>query len=228
MIFVESMPNLTDPTLSRNILKKIHAIAEQIPTDINIMHICGTHEYTITKNGLRSLLPPSIKVVAGPGCPVCVCPTSDINFALEVSKRLNVILTSFGDMMRVPSNLTSLQGMKAQGADVRVVYGPHDAVELAKKNPDKEVVFFAIGFETTAPLIAFELINNPPKNFSIICSHKLVPPAMEVLMTLPGLNIDAFILPGHVSAIIGEKPYETFFEKHPVPMVIGGLKLMMF
>lgn len=220
-----SLQKLNDSKLSRSILAKIQFLCENLEEPVSFMHICGTHEYTITKNGLRSLLPTNLNVVSGPGCPVCVCPSQDINFAIEVSKLPNVILTSFGDMMRVPSNKTSLQAMKAQGRDIRVVYGPHDAIELAYKHPDKEIVFFAIGFETTAPLIAFELLEHPPPNFSIICAYKLVPPAMDYLINLPNLNIQGFLLPGHVSAIIGEQPYQQFFKKFPVPMVIGGFEV---
>ncbi len=219
------MQNIKNPEMSRSIVQKIVQLAQLLPTEISIMHICGTHEYTITKNGIRSLLPSNIHVVAGPGCPVCVCPENEINFALDISHQKNTIVCTFGDMIRVPSNSTSLQEAKAQGEDIRVVYSPHDAVSIALQNPTKEIVFFAIGFETTAPLIAFELLNNPPKNFSIICSHKLVLPAMYQLMALPGLKIDGFLLPGHVSAIIGENPYKSFLTEYPIPMVIGGFEI---
>jgi hydrogenase expression/formation protein HypD len=215
----------TDLQLSKNILAKIKAIAAQIPENITIMHVCGTHEYVIAKNSLRELLPKNVKVISGPGCPVCVCPTSDIDLAIELAKKPNIILTTFGDMMRVPSSSMSMYEAKARGMDVRVVYGPHDAVELAENNPDKEVVFFAIGFETTAPLIAFEILNNPPPNFSVICAHKVVPPAMELLLTANDQNIDGFLLPGHVSAIIGVNAYIPLLEKYNSPMVVGGFEV---
>lgn len=222
MVQPKDVSDVDDIGLSRDILKKIHEDAAKLNRSITIMHICGTHEYTIAKNGLRSLLPSNIRVISGPGCPVCVCPASDIDIAVELCKRDNVILTTFGDMMRVPSSNYSLLELKAQGAQVEVVYSPHDAVEMARQNPSKEIVFFAIGFETTAPLIAFEIAMKPPKNFSIICVYKLVPPAMDVILSIPHLNIDAFILPGHVCAIIGAKPFVHYASTYHSPMVISG------
>lgn len=211
--------------LSKDILEKIKTIAAKIPQTITIMHVCGTHEYVIAKNSLRELLPSNVKVISGPGCPVCVCPTSDIDLAIELAKKPNLILTTFGDMMRVPSSTMSMYEAKARGMDVRVVYGPHDAVELAQQNPEKEVVFFAIGFETTAPLIAFEILNNPPSNFSVICAHKVVPPAMELLLSANEQSISGFLLPGHVSAIIGVNAYLPLLEKYKSPMVVGGFEV---
>ncbi len=213
-----------DIHLGKQILGKIHEIAKEIPEEITLMHVCGTHEYTIAKNGIRGLMPENVKIIPGPGCPVCVCPTSDIDLAIELSKRKDIILTTFGDMLRVPSSTTSLYEAKAQGADIRVVYGPHDAVELARKNPDKEVVFFSIGFETTVPLPAVELANNPPKNFSLISVQKLVPPAMDVLLNLEDVNIQGFLLPGHVCTIIGSNIFKPYAEKYHSPMVVGGFE----
>ncbi len=217
--------NISNLDFSKEIFKKIHEIAKEIPKKITIMHVCGTHEYTIAKNGIRSLLPNNINVISGPGCPVCVCPTTDLDLAIELSKNKNIIITTFGDMMRVPSSTISLYEAKAQGRDIRVVYGPHDAVDLAMKNPNKEIVFFAIGFETTAPLIAYEISTKPPSNFSIITAYKTVPPAMDILLTLGNQNIDAFILPGHVCAIIGEYPFVPYIEKYKSPMVISGFEV---
>ena len=211
--------------ISKEILEKIKKESKKLSEPIKIMHVCGTHEYTVAKNGLRNLLPDNIKIISGPGCPVCVCPAGELDLAVELSKRENVIMTTFGDMMRVPSSTISLFEARALGHDVRVVYGPNDAVELARKNPTKEVVFFAIGFETTTPSVAFEITNNPPSNFSVICTHKTVPPAMDLLLSLPNLKLRGFLLPGHVCAIIGSKPFEPYAEKYKAPMVVGGFEV---
>ncbi len=213
--------------LGKNILQKIKDLSENLEEKVTFMHVCGTHEYTIAKHGIRELLPDNINIIPGPGCPVCVCPTSDLDAAIEIcesTSQNNVILTTFGDMMRVPSNTTSLYEAKAQGSDIRVVYGPHDAVELAQKNPEKEVVFFSIGFETTVPLPAFELAQEPPENFSLISAHKLVPPAMNLLLNLPDVQIDGFLLPGHVCTIIGAEVFRPYAEKYHSPMVVGGFE----
>jgi hydrogenase expression/formation protein HypD len=188
------------------------------------MHVCGTHEHTISKYGLRSLLPKKIEIISGPGCPVCVCPALDIDKAIEIGKQEDTIITTFGDMVRVPATNISLAELKASGGDIRIVYGPHDAVKIAKENPNKEVIFFAIGFETTVPLVGYEIINNPPSNFSIICAHKLIPAALELLMSIDQLNIDGFISPGHVSTIIGLKPFKLFSDAYHVPNVIAGFE----
>ncbi|UYP45340.1 hypothetical protein NEF87_001625 [Candidatus Lokiarchaeum ossiferum] len=217
--------NIENIEFSKEILANLKTISAKFPRKVTIMHVCGTHEYTIAKNGIRSLLPDNIEVISGPGCPVCVCPTVDLDLAIELSKRKDTIITSFGDMMRVPSSTISLHEAKAMGYDVRVVYGPHDAIELAKSNPDKEVIFFAIGFETTAPLIAFEISEKPPTNFSIITAYKTVPPAMDVLLGLEDIAIDGFILPGHVCAIIGSDPFIPYAEKYHSPMIVSGFEV---
>ncbi len=216
--------NVKDLSFSKKILANIKEIAKPLPK-ITIMHVCGTHEYVIAKNGLRDLLPDNLRVITGPGCPVCVCPGSDVEAAIALSQKKDVILTTFGDMMRVPAGKHSLYSSKGQGADVRVVYGPNDAVEIAQKNPDKEVVFFSIGFETTAPLPAFEIANRPPENFSIICAHKLVPPAMDLLLNLKEAHLQGFLLPGHVCSIIGTDPFVPYAAKYNSPMVVGGFEV---
>ena len=206
------------------IIKLLNKIVRELNRPIKIMHVCGTHEHTISKYGLRTLLPKEIEVVSGPGCPVCVCPAADIDKAIELGKREDVIITTFGDMIRVPASNLSLAESKARGANVRIVYGPNDAVKIAKENLDKEVIFFAIGFETTVPLTGFEIKNNPPSNFSVICAHKLIPAALELLINIDRLNIDGFISPGHVSTIIGMKPYQMFSDAYHVPNVIAGFE----
>ena len=213
---------------SREFTKKIiHSITElygKIDRPVKFMHVCGTHEHTISKYGLRTLLPEGIEIVSGPGCPVCVCPAADIDKAVEIGKRPDTIIATFGDMIRVPATNISLAELKAKGADVRITYGPHDAVKIARENPDKELVFFAIGFETTVPTVGFEIQNDPPENFSVICAHKLIPAALELLISQSQLRIDGFISPGHVATIIGTKPFDIFTKAYKVPNVIAGFK----
>lgn len=206
------------------IVNSINKNIKEINRPIKIMHVCGTHEHTISKYGLRSLLPKEIEIISGPGCPVCVCPAADIDKAIELGKRDDTIITTFGDMIRVPATNISLAELKASGADIRIVYGPNDAVKIARENPEKEIIFFAIGFETTIPLTGYEIKNNPPSNFSVICAHKLIPAALELLMSIDRLNIDGFISPGHVSTIIGLKPFKLFSDAYHIPNVIAGFE----
>ena len=215
------------------LVKKItRLISKTTPSrKIKIMHVCGTHENFIGRFGLRSLLPENIELVAGPGCPVCVCPSSDINTAIEIASMDNVILATFGDMIRVPSRISSennendsLQTAKSRGADVRIIYSPLDAQKIAEKNPDKRVVFFSVGFETTAAGVASLIYNNPPDNFSILSSHRLIPPSMELLLGIGDIQIDGFLLPGHVTTVIGMKPFEIFPEAYLMPTVSAGFE----
>ena len=186
-------------------------------------HVCGTHEWTITHFGLRSLLPENVEVIAGPGCPVCIVPAAEIDEAVQLSKK-DIVVTCFGDVLRVPGSEFSLLEAKAEGADVRVVYSVSDAVEMAKQEPNKEFVFHAVGFETTAPITAVEALGDLPKNFSFLVSHRLIPPAMELLLGVGDLEISGFIAPGHVSAIIGLKPYELFARVYRMPTVVAGFE----
>lgn len=209
-----------DKNTALRIIQKIKKLSGM--KKIKLMHVCGTHEQTITKNGMRALLPGNIEVVPGPGCPVCITPAVEVDKAISLS-RMGTIITTYGDMLRVPGSTSSLAKEKAQGRDIRVVYSPFEAVEIAKRNPDKNIVFLGIGFETTAPMTAEVLKNNPPENFSVLCSHRLVPPAMELLLK-GGYNIDGFIDPGHVSTIIGITPYIPLSEKYHIPQVISGFE----
>ncbi|MGY5875860.1 MAG: hydrogenase formation protein HypD [Candidatus Thorarchaeota archaeon] len=188
-----------------------------------IVHVCGTHEDTISQHGIRSILPEDIELVAGPGCPVCVCAAEDVDMAIELAKSGHII-TTFGDMIRVPSTSSSLAKEKSIGADVRVVYGVNEAIEIARRNPDQEVIFVGVGFETTAPTFALELLRTPPANFTLLTSLKIVPPAMEILVDIEGFAVDGFITPGHVSAIIGTDAYKPFVEAHGVPCVAAGFE----
>ena len=190
---------------------------------LRFIHVCGTHEDTISQHGIRSILPPDLDLVAGPGCPVCVCAAEDVDMAIELARQGHIIAT-FGDMIRVPSTESSLAKERTKGADVRIVYGANDAVDIAIKHPDKEVVFIGVGFETTAPTMALEILRNPPPNFSIFTSLKVIPPAMDLLMNIEGYVIDGFITPGHVSAIIGTNAFQPFSEKYRVPCVAAGFE----
>jgi len=211
-----------DPTLAKRIVEKIHEVAPKRDT-VKICHVCGTHEWTITHYGLRSLLPQNVEVIAGPGCPVCVTPASEIDEAVQLALK-GVVVTCFGDVLRVPGSEKSLLDAKAEGADVRVVYSALDAVKMAEKEPNKEFAFFAIGFETTAPSTAIEILRKPPKNLSFLVSHRLIPPAMELLLGIGDIHIDGFIAPGHVSTIIGLKAYEIFPKAYNIPTVVAGFE----
>ncbi len=211
-----------DPALAQAVAREIRALRVDRP--VVLMHVCGTHEHTISRASLRSLLPDGVRLIAGPGCPVCVCPARDIDRALEAAKRDNVVIATFGDMVRVPSSESSFERAKAEGCDIRVVYSPVDAVRLARLNPEKEVVFMAIGFETTAAPIAASLADDPPPNYSIVPSMRLVPPALRFLMARSAGAIDGFILPGHVSAIIGRAGYSFLEGEYGIPSVIAGFE----
>lgn len=211
-----------DPKLAEMITEKTCGIASTLDK-IKICHVCGTHEWTITHFGLRSLLPDNIEVIAGPGCPVCIVPASEIDEAAQLASE-GKVLACFGDVLRVPGSKKSLLDVKAEGADVRVVYGISDAVKMAQKETDKEFVFFAIGFETTAPSTALEVAKKPPDNVTFLVSHRIIPPAMKLLVEQKELSLDGFIAPGHVSTIIGIKPYEIFPSRYGMPTVIAGFE----
>ncbi len=194
---------------------------------INIMEVCGTHTHVIGKSGLRQLLPGNIKLLSGPGCPVCVTHERDIEAYLDMSRRDNIIIATFGDLLRVPSSKGSLIDAREEGARVQVVYSPLEAVNLAGANPDKEVIFLGIGFETTAPAVAMSIITAKKqgiKNYSVFPMHKLVKPALEALLEDNQVRIDGFILPGHVSTIIGVEPYRFLVRRYNRGGVITGFE----
>lgn len=216
------MLEFRDKTTTQALIKEIKKINPK--KNIKIMHVCGTHEMTVARWGLRKLLPKNINLICGPGCPVCVTSASEIDFAIKLVKEKNIILTTFGDMFCVPGTDSSLSEAKSQGADARVIYGIDEATKIARKT-EKQVVHFSIGFETTAPSIASEILESKMlKNFSIICSHRLIPPAMDYLLSSKDIEIDGFICPGHVSTIIGYEPYQVLAEKFAKPMVVGGFE----
>jgi hydrogenase expression/formation protein HypD len=192
-----------------------------------IMEICGGQTHTIVKFGIESLLPEEITLVHGPGCPVCVTPLEIIDKAIAIASRPGVILTSYGDMLRVPGSSTDLLTVKAEGGDVRMVYSPLDAVTIAQKNPGKQVVFFGVGFETTAPANAmsvWQARHLDLKNFSLLCSHVLVPPAMEAILSSPTNRVQGFLAAGHVCSVMGYEEYLPIAEKYRVPMVVTGFE----
>lgn len=197
----------------------------EIDRKVALMHVCGTHEHSISRAGIRSIVPENVRLIAGPGCPVCVCPSTDVDLAIAASKRYDAIIATFGDMMRVPAVRGSLEIARAEGADVRVVYSPKDAVELARANRGRKVVFIAVGFETTAAPIAAALLGDPPDNFFIIPSLRLIPPALEFLLQRYS-SVDGFILPGHVSAIIGRKGYLFLESRYGIPAAIAGFEAL--
>ena len=213
--------NFKNPVIAKEVARRIKEIVPDY--EIKFCHVCGTHEWTITHFGIRSLLPENIEVIAGPGCPVCILPASEIDEAIALAKK-GVTVTTFGDLIRVPGSETSLLETKAIGGDIRIVYSLQDSINLAIKNPNKEFVFFAVGFETTAPTTAIEVLSGPPENFSFLVSHRLIPPAMELLLGIGDLHIDGFIAPGHVSTIIGMEPYEVFPKAYAMPTVIAGFE----
>jgi hydrogenase expression/formation protein HypD len=213
-------------------LQAVLARIKSLPsTPLSIMEVCGTHTVSISKFGLRSLLPPHIRLISGPGCPVCVTSQGDIDLVIMLGRdggdNKKCIIATFGDMMRVPGSDSSLMKEKARGADVRMVYSPADALTIAAENPDAEVVFLAVGFETTSPTIAATVLKAQQSdigNFSIISNHKLIPPAMHVLLEDATTAIDGFLCPGHVSAIIGIKPYQHIVERYRKGCVVSGFE----
>lgn len=232
MMDTELLNTFKDPEISRGLLERISSLSSQLDrkrkgVPLSIMEVCGTHTVAIARSGLRSALPSNIKLISGPGCPVCVTANRDIDRMIAVTRVPGVGITTFGDMMRVPGSSTSLQQRKAEGAEVEVVYSPLDALSLARKNPDKQVVFVAVGFETTTPLVAATLkraVAAEVKNFSVITAHKRVAPALDALADDPEVALDALILPGHVSTILGTQPYEFLADQYGIPGVITGFE----
>lgn len=208
-------------------LQRIREVAAVLDRELNLMEVCGTHTVAIAQHGLRELLPPGIRLISGPGCPVCVTDGGDIDRLLYLAEQPGVLVATFGDLMRVPGSAGSLQEKKAQGARVQVVYSTLDALKLAEENPHLEVVFAGIGFETTAPTIAVsieEAQRRGLKNYSVWSLHKLVPPALRVLLEDPAVNIDGFINPGHVCTVLGTAPFEFVAEEYHRPCVVTGFE----
>jgi len=203
------------------------AIRRTVTRPWKLMEICGGQTHSIVKYGIDELLPKEVELVHGPGCPVCVTPLELIDKALQIAAQPNVIFCSFGDMLRVPGSVGDLFSVKAAGADVRIVYSPTDAVQIAIQNPEKQVVFFAVGFETTAPANAMSVFlakQMGVKNYSVLVSHVLVPPAMEVILGSPNNHVQGFLAAGHVCTVMGYEEYEPIAKKYKVPIVVTGFE----
>lgn len=213
-----------DPELARRMFDQIRRITTR---PWAIMEVCGGQTHSIIRNGIDQLLPPEIELIHGPGCPVCVTPLEIIDKALAIAARPGVIFCSFGDMLRVPGSCKDLFRVKSEGGDVRVVYSPLDAVKLAQQNPDREVVFFAIGFETTAPanaMAVYQATRLGLKNFSLLVSHVLVPPAIRAIMESPSNRVQGFLAAGHVCSVMGTEEYRPLVEQYHVPIVVTGFE----
>ena len=205
----------------------ITSICQESEKPLRLMEVCGTHTMAVFRHGIRSVLPDSITLLSGPGCPVCVTAQKDIDAFVAFSRLDDVIVTTFGDLMKVPGSGTTLSGQKAAGADVRIVYSVFDAVTIAKQNPEKQVVFCAVGFETTIPTIAAGILMAEAQHLDNFCIHsanKLTPPALAALMETEGVDIDGFMLPGHVSVITGTDAYRPVVEAYQIPSVIAGFE----
>lgn len=214
-----------DPALAHTLVKAIGHL--EIDRDINLMEVCGTHTVSIARAGIKSLLPKNVHLTSGPGCPVCVTANVDIDKIIAITKEPNVIMTTFGDMTRVPGSTSSLLAEQAKGADVRVVYSPLDALKIASKNEDKQVVFVGVGFETTTPLIAATIKRAKVaglKNFSVFSAHKNMPGALKRIVNDEEVKVDGLILPGHVSVITGTRPFEFLAKDHGIPGVVAGFE----
>ncbi|NTW48288.1 MAG: hydrogenase formation protein HypD [Chlorobiales bacterium] len=213
-----------NPEVARRVLDEIK---KTVTRPWVIMEICGGQTHSIIKNGIDQILPKEIELVHGPGCPVCVTPLEIIDKAIVIASRPNVIFTSFGDMLRVPGSHKDLFMVRSEGADVRTVYSPLESLKIARENPDKEVVFFAVGFETTAPgnaMAVYQAAKEGLTNFSELASHVLVPPAMEALLSSPNNRVQAYLAAGHVCAVMGWEEYEPIAEKYKVPIVPTGFE----
>ena len=213
-----------DPSIARSLIERIRRTSTRAWT---LMEVCGGQTHTIVRQGLDELLEGSIEMIHGPGCPVCVTPLEQIDKALMLAARPDVIFTSFGDMLRVPGSDCDLQQVRARGGNVRVVYSPLDALELARRNPDREVVFFAVGFETTAPANAMAVWRAAElgvTNFSVLVSHVTVPPAISAIMESPDNRVQGFLAAGHVCSVMGWTEYEPLAERYKVPIVVTGFE----
>jgi len=213
-----------DAELARKLVTRI----EQLSTrPARLMEFCGGHTVAIMRNGIRQLLPPTVEMLSGPGCPVCVTANADIDKAIALSRLPDVIVTTFGDMIKVPGSYSSLQQARAEGADIRIVYSTQDALQIARDNPRKSVIFIGIGFETTAPTIAASILQAEQEkfeNFYLLCLLKLCPPVMKAILNLGEIKLDGIVCPGHVSAIIGSRPYEFIPRDYSVACVVSGFE----
>jgi hydrogenase expression/formation protein HypD len=213
-----------DAELARAVVNRIHRRSNK---HVRLMEFCGGHTVTIMKHGIRQLLPETVEMLSGPGCPVCVTANQDLDKAIALAREPGVIITTFGDMLKVPGSRSSLQEVRADGADVRVVYSTLDALQIARENPEKAVVFIGIGFETTAPTVAASILKAEGegiRNYHVLSMHKLCPPVIKALLDSGEVNLDGLICPGHVSAIIGSRPWEFAAIDHGIACVVSGFE----
>ena len=221
------MDEYRDRSIVLGLAARVSALAAGLARPVTFMEVCGTHTMAIYQYGLRHLLPPQIRLISGPGCPVCVTSNGYIDKTVACCRLPGVIIATFGDMVRVPGSTSSLMEERAKGADVRIVYSPLDALGLAARNPDKKVIFLGVGFETTAPTIAGSILTAAAKglsNYSVLSAHKTIPIPMQVLSADPELSIDGYLCPAHVSAIIGADAYRFLAEEQGVPCVVTGFE----
>jgi len=220
-----------DPALARALFARIESLAAETGATkerpLNFMEVCGGHTHSIFRYGLEQLLPDCIDLIHGPGCPVCVLPMGIVDDCVAIARTPGVIFTTYGDAMRVPGSGGSLLAAKSEGADVRMVYSPLDALELARRNPEREVVFFGLGFETTMPSSALTVLEAEAEgieNFSLFCNHITIIPTIKAILDSPDMRIDGFIGPGHVSMVIGQAPYRFIAERYKRPLVVAGFE----
>jgi len=222
---VKFVDEYRDPAAARVLLKVINELAGD--DEFKFMEVCGGHTHTIYRHGIEHILPEGVELIHGPGCPVCVIPMGRVDDAIAVAEHPNVIFTSFGDMMRVPGSKGTLLEAKARGADVRFVYSPLDALRVAVENPTKDVVFFAVGFETTAPSTAVTVLRAKElgvKNFRVFSNHVTIVPPLKAILDSPDLRLDGFLGPGHVSTVVGNRPYRFVPERYGKPVVTAGFE----
>ena len=211
----------------RTLVQAVNELAQRLGREVQLMEVCGTHTMVAFRTGLRQLLPAHVRLLSGPGCPVCVTDASYIDAAIALSQRPDVIVATFGDLIRVPGSHSSLDRERAAGANVRVVYSPSDALVLAREHPSRQIVFLGVGFETTAPTVAWAIYRaarDGVKNFSVLCAHKTMPGAMDALLRDRQVRIDGFLCPGHVSVITGAAMYRFICEMYGIPCVVSGFE----
>ena len=222
------LQELKNPIRIQDTIGWIHKLTTELKhRTVNLMEVCGTHTMSVYRHGIKQVIPSQVHLLAGPGCPVCVTPTNIVDAAILLAKIPQVILTTFGDMIKVPGKESTLAIEKANGLDIRIVYSPLDALRMAQENPKKEIVFIGVGFETTAPIIAATILKAEKENitnFSVLCSHKVMPPPMKALVESREIRIDGFICPGHVSTITGAKIYDFLARDYHIPCVVAGFE----
>jgi len=213
-----------DPLKAKKLTARLDELVAEVGRDpVSVMHVCGSHEQAIARFGLRSAFPKALDVVMGPGCPVCITDVPEVDEAVALALQ-GVRVATYGDMLRVPGTVKSLADVRADGAAVEIVYSIDQALELARSEPSRELVFFGTGFETTAVATAAALLNGPPPNFSVLSAHKYIPPVMEIVTEMPGSRIEGFIAAGHAATITGSAVFEAFVRDHGVPVVVAGFE----